>query len=269
MKIAVVLFLFSFASLVHTQTVPSNDEIFTALYGSHYNRTTKLATWHCPQEEAIAPDGCMFVGDSTSEINLDQMILINNGGQWKVFVAASAVGRMPNCHACVPLIALGVFVFRDNRWQLESKDDGTFRLGAWSKPASLEFVKVGPKLYGFMFTNYDGNGGYFATYAELWMPEGKIIREVWRGVLDEDNKGGYDPTGKEPVHVNAAYRFLSIGNTNHYELQLISHGYGYGEEQVYHSRNGISTYRFLDGRYQKVESGRNSPEKSPKKGMKR
>jgi len=268
MKTAAVLFLFSLASLIHAQTVPSHDEIFTALYGSHYNRTTKLATWHCPQEEAIAPDKCMFVGDSTAEINLEQMILINNDGQWKAFVAASAVGRLPDCHECAPLIALGVFVFRDNRWQLESKNDGTFRWGAWSKPASLELVKIGPKLYGFMFTNYDGNGGYFATYADLWVPEGKMIREVWRSILDEDNKGGYDPTGKygseQRVHVDTAYRFLPADNTDYYLLQIISRGNGDGEKGVYHSRSGISTYRFLNGHYQQVGTG-----KQAKKGIKR
>jgi hypothetical protein len=237
----------------HTQTLPTEEEIFVSLYGGHYNPTTKRATWHCPQESNAAPDGCAFVGDSTSEIELLQRVVIDTGESPRTYVNTNA-GSSGGCHACAPLLGFGVFRFRDNRWQLESKNVDKVRFGGSGEPGNVDLVKIGPDLYGFMLTHYDGNGGYFSTNALLLAPKGKTIQEAWNGILDEDNEGAYDPTGKDGpaqrAHVDAAYRFLYNGDSDHYLFQVISHGYGYERGSTYHSRNLVQTYRFVNGRYE-------------------
>jgi hypothetical protein len=264
-KILVITLLLLVVHTGYTQTLPTEEEIFVSLYGSHYNPATKRATWRCPQESDAAPDGCAFVGDSTSVIELLQRVVIDTGESPRAYVITNA-GSPGGCHGCAPLLGFGVFRFRDSRWQLESKNVDMVRFGSSGEPGNVDLVKIGPDLYGFMLTHYDGNGGYFSTSARLLAPKGNAIPEVWNGILDEDNEGAYDPTDKfaaaERIHVDAAYRFLYNGESDHNLFQVISQGYGYGRGSTYHSRNLVQTFRFVNDRYE-------LPRPSVKKGSKR
>lgn len=249
------------APLVYAQTLPTHEEIFTALYGSHYNPATGLLTWHCPQEATEAPDGCPASGDATAVVNLLQVSLQEIDSSWKAFVVASATardaeGQLSDCHACEPSVSIGVLTYRGNQWQVESRNDGRYQFGSWGKPATPELVKIGPKLYGFMFTLDAMGGGYAETSVELLAPEGKTVHDIWSNVLDEDNRGAYNPTltigMRQRIHVDAAYCFLSGVENGHYFLQVVSRGYG-----LKGSRNSTSTYRFFNGQYRQI--GRHLP----------
>ena len=242
-------------SVASGQSLPTHDEIFGALYGNHYNPATKLATWHCPQERDLASDNCNFEGDSKSEIDLLQAVLLDTGNTPRTYVVTSAAGGSGGCHACAPLMGFGIFRLQDGRWQLESKNVA-IRFGRSGEPGEVELVKIGSDRYGFMLTNYDGNGGYFGTTALLLTPNGTAIQEAWSGMLDEDNEGAYDPTGKDGpaqrTHVDAAYRFLYDGDGDHYKFQVISHGFGYGSGSKYHSRTSVVSYHYTSGKYKQI-----------------
>ncbi|HEU5341549.1 hypothetical protein [Edaphobacter sp.] len=249
MKILAVLFLSLFVPVVCAQTVPTNDQIFAALYGSHYNPETKVATWHCPQETATSPDECISKTDSVAKIDLMLMHLIEVDGTWKAFVVTSAIVKSYTCHACQPPIVAAVFAFRDHKWQVESQTENNYQFGAFGDPASSTLVKIGPKLYGFMFTLDWALRGYEGTQAQLLAPVDKTVQKVWSGSLYEDNSGDYDPTGKigssHRIHFDAAYRVVPIVYNGFYLFQIVGRGNG----NTYRSGSGTFTYHFLDGEY--------------------
>jgi hypothetical protein len=232
--------------------------MFQGIYGDHYDPKTKIATWHCPQEENKSADGCMFVGDSTSEIELLQSVQIDDGGILRTYVATSANGHQPDCHACAPIIGMAVFSYSDSKWHLDSANPNVTRRGAWAKPPDATLIRIGPHLYGFMLTLLNGGQGYFTTACTLIAAKEKTANVVWEGIMSEDNSGDYDPTGqygsKDRIHVTAAYKFNPTNSkSDYYELEMISRGRGYGSSDKLVSQSWVEVYRFKSGKYQLVK----------------
>jgi hypothetical protein len=253
-SVVLLLALMGMRGIAGGQTLLSHDEILNSLYESHYDSIKKIGNWHCPQDKAEDPDSCSFVGDASSEIDVLRSALIEEDGISRLYIMTSASGHQ-GCHACAPLMGFGIFRFQNGQWQLESKNV-TVRFGRWGEPGDVELVCVGTRLYGFMLTSSDGNGGYLSTEALLLVPDGSNIQEAWSGMLDEDNAGAYDPSGKDGpaqrAHVDAAYRFRDDGDDDHYGFQVISHGFGYGRSGKVRSRTAVINYHYVQGKYQPV-----------------
>jgi hypothetical protein len=238
------------------QTALSHTEIYQGIYGSHYDPKTKMATWHCPQEEKEAADGCMYEGDSISPINFIKAVQIEDGESIRMYVATSASGHTPDCHACAPMVGLGIFAYRKGHWTVESS--GTMRAGAWGQPPpDIEVVQIGPQRYGFMFSMTDGGQGYLETSCQLYGQSGQGIAPLWTGKVWEDNRGAYDPTDKsvqpEHVQVSGAYRFVKEDTkTGYYNLEVLSRGRGFGSGDKLRSQTWSETYRFKGSKYELV-----------------
>lgn len=250
MKMFIVLCLLLVGPLVFGQTLPTHDEVFRALYGSHYDSATGLATWNCPEETESAPDECTSGKASIAKIDLLLMTIMEIDGSWKAFVVTSAIDPSYNCHACAPPVDIGIFGLRQNKWQLEMRNETASPTGIYGEPATPELVKIGPKLYGVMFTLGACAQDYCETSGQLFAAQGKIIREIWTGVLDEDNSK-QDPRPHR-ISVDAAFRFLPSDNSDHYTLQVVSHGYGHREGDGLGYRTGVLNYRYLNGTYQLI-----------------
>jgi hypothetical protein len=77
---------------------------------------------------------------------------------------------------------------------------------------------------------------------------------IWKIIEHEDNLGDYDPTGREGssqrIDFSSAYRFEpSDPSTDHYQIDVVSRGWGYSLDGSYRSQNWNATYRFQNGSY--------------------
>jgi hypothetical protein len=255
MKFAGALLLLMLVRLVSAQTTLSNTDALQAIY-TGYDPVTQTA------------DGASWLGNGSDVTRLHVDVILSvqvntvaDGP--RTYVVTSAVPQASStetytCHACGPGIGVGVFVYAKGSWSVESSSPSVDTFGAWGRPPDVDLVRIGPDLYGVRLTAGDMHQGDATTVSELVAASGKSAAVIWKLMEHEDNLGDYDPTGRQGssqrIDFSSAYRFEPSGAApDHYQIEVVSRGWGYGLDGSYRSQNWNATYGFKDGTYELVK----------------
>ncbi len=252
MNIAVMLTFILAIGSAGAQTVLSNDAAIRAIYGD-YDPTAGTASgnlWHGNDEgvERISIETILSVQVDTGKHGL------------RTYVVTSAVPQQTKmgkyeCHACGPEIGVGIFVFEKGVWKVESKNAYTDTIGQSGHPPDADLTRIGDDLYGIRLSVNDMHQGDATTFSEFVAASGNSVSVVWRLMEHENNSGDYDPTGRDGssdrIDFTSAYRFVPTAPaTDHFQIEVVSRGWGYGLDDSFSSQNWNATYRFKDGKYQ-------------------
>jgi hypothetical protein len=242
----------------------THQQAIHAIYGD-YDAATKTSAWSCPQSIGSHPEDCLWGNNELERVSVQVIFStqIEEGDVFRTYVVTSAIpfqlaGDKYDCHACAPEIGIGIFLFKDGDWHVESKNSAALAYGAWGEPNDdISVVKIGRSLYALMFTRTDGGQGYLATNSWLLAADKENIETIWQFQDNENNDGAYDPSDKyaDQVHasVSAAYRFVITDATppDHYDIELISRGFSEDVRKL-KPQNWTEIYRFKAGKYQLV-----------------
>jgi hypothetical protein len=255
MKLVIALLLVMTVRLASAQTGLTNAEALRAIY-QDYDPVTETA------------DGKLWHGNDVEvkRIRVDVVlsVQVNSDAQGpRAYVVTSAVPQRPpkeeyECQACAPDIGVGIFHFSKGSWLAESISPSVDSAGAWGDPPDADLVRIGANLYGIRLTVDDMHQGDATTFSELLAASGKSVSVIWKIMEYENNAGNYDPTGHDGnpdrIDFRSVYRFIpSTPESDHYQIEVVSRGWGYGLEESFRSQNWNATYRFKDGKYQLVK----------------
>jgi hypothetical protein len=268
MRIAVMLLLSLFPCLAASQALMSEPEAMRSMYGE-YDPATKTASgmlWSGPED-----------GVKRVYISVLLFATVAIDGVPTSYVLTSAVPAETSmgpyeCHLCAPMIGFAVFHYVGSEWRPVAENRKVEKLGAWGHPPDVFFQKIGQDDYGVMLVQDDDGQGFSSTHGFLLGVFGSSVHQLWDGYLGENDSGAYDPKDKMGIHeltyVDVAYRFVLIdANLANqpvlYDLELVSHGYGHGEDDLVPLRHQDweKLFRFEDGRYKLISQtkfGKNS-----------
>jgi hypothetical protein len=255
MKLAIALLFVTLVRLANAQAMLTNAAALRAIYGDYD-----------PATETAKGDHWRGNDDGAERISIETLLFVqvNSGDPGsRTYVVTSAVPQQTTtgkyeCHACAPEIGVGIFVFEQGEWKVESKNACTDTIGQSGQPPDAELVRIGNDLYGVKLSVDDMHMGDATTYSEIVAANDKSVSVVWGLMEQEDNSGDYDPTGRdgssERINFSSAYRFVPTGPaSDHYQIDVVSRGWGYGLDHSYRSQNWNATYRFKGGKYQLVK----------------
>jgi hypothetical protein len=255
MKLVVALLFVTLVRFANAQTVLTNTDALQAIYRG-YDPATKTAdgtSWH---EKGAGVDRLRVDVILSVQVNT-----VSGGPRTYVVMSAvpqpSATGKY-DCHACAPDIGVGIFVYANSSWRAESSSPSVASLGAWGGPPDADLVRIGPNLYGVRLTAGDMHQGDVTTFSELLAASGKSVSVIWKIMEREDNTGDYDSTGQSGTSdrsdFRSTYTFIPAAPaTDHYQIEVVSRGWGYGLDDSFGSQNWNAIYRFKDGSYQLVK----------------
>jgi len=210
------------------------------------------AGWPCTQEDAKV---------AVSVVLSDQ---VSEGGAVRFYIVASAKPANDpqgeyNCHACAPAIAAAVFVWKSQRWTLESAKAAIEFAGGWGEPPSVELVAVGPEKHGLILSSDDEGQGFSSSFKSLLIPRGDTFENVWGIESESDDNGAIDPDDKlksPPLYSSSAtFRFLPASNgaeksSGYYDIEVTSRGTSWeGPSHPVKPENWTELYRFSGGKY--------------------
>lgn len=255
MKLAIALLVTIVIGSARAQTILRPEVAIRAIYGD-YDPATGTASgklWHGNE-----------VGVERISIDTLLSVMVDTGRRGpRTYVVTSAVPQQTNmgkyeCHACAPEVGVGVFSFENGAWRVESKNDCADTIGASGHPPEADLIRIGENMYGIRLSVDDMHAGDETTSSEVVAPNGKSVSVIWKIMEYENNEGDYDPTGKDGssdrIDFRSAYRFVpSTAGSDHYQIEVVSRGWGYGLNPSFRSQNWNATYRFKDGFYQLVK----------------
>jgi hypothetical protein len=248
------------------QTPFSTDDTLKQLY-HEYDPATKTAQWVCTQEqksEGMHEGWPCTPENATVSVSVILAEKVPEGTATRFYIVTSAKpanepGGEYNCHGCRPAVGAAVFVWRGQRWDLESASAAIEFSGGWGEPPTVDLIAIGPQKHGLLLTSDDLAQGFESTSKELLAPIGKAIDEVWGTAAESDDTGAFDSTDKDnsplPYHSSATFRFISAKDVNgpaddYYNIEVVSHGTswrGYGHSVT--PENWIEIYTFKEGKY--------------------
>ena len=265
-KLALSLVFMCAGAVTAAQEPLSQDEVLRQIY-SNYDAKTKTAQWVCTegQKRKIGTQEGWWCNaqDLAVTVELLQMSLVWEGNAAKTYAVASAKPPKDyDCHSCEPAVGVGVFVWKDLRWVLESANPAVGFYGEFGSPPSVDLINAGPDKYGVILSTGFGGQGYYSSRKALILPCGSTASEVWSIDDEEDNYGAYDPSGENGPKVRyrswAALRFTPSEDERgqfreFYDLEVSSRGLDRrGPKASLRSENWTETYRFSDGKYKLI-----------------
>jgi hypothetical protein len=252
MKFAVALLFVTLVRVASAQTMLTNAQALEAIYRGYdpVTQTADATSWH--EKDS---------GVDRLRVDVILSVQVNTvAGGPRTYVVTSAVPQPSatgkyDCHACAPDIGVGIFLYANGSWIAESSSPSVGSLGAWGAPPDADLVRIGPSLYGVRLTAGDMHQGDATTFSELLAASGKSVSVIWKIMEHEDNSGDYDSTGQsgssDRIDFRSTYRFIpSAPASDHYQIEVVSRGWGYGLDDSFGSQNWNAVYRFKDGAYQ-------------------
>jgi hypothetical protein len=250
----------------------STDEALKQLY-HEYDPGTKTAQWVYTKEQQAKgrDDLCQYLDEGnlkenhTVSVSVLFTVQVPEGDATRIYFATSATpARYPgeyDCHACAPAIGAAVYVWKDQRWVLESANTAVEFSEGWGNPPEIDIVVVGHQKHGLLLSSSDEGQGFASSGKELLFPLGKTIEKVWSIEDESDDFVAADPTDKDsppPYRSSAAFRFLSgddgaanrDGAGDYYDIEVISRGISMQDyAHPLKPENWIEIYSFNDGKY--------------------
>jgi hypothetical protein len=249
--------------LLRAQEPFSQTEALKQIY-NQYDAEKKTAQWVCTKAQQAEPlhEGWLCWKEyATVSVSVELMVEVKEGDTEKVYLAASAKpANFPDhyeCHACAPAIGMGVFVWQEQHWVLQSANAAIGFYGAWGDPPGIELVKIGPEKHGVMLSIDDLAQGYAWSTRTLLATVDRTVKEIWSIQDEQDNLGAIDPDDKEndqtPYKSAATFKFFPAKNESsmeYFDIEVISTGND--REDFNHPikpENWTEIYRFKGGKY--------------------
>jgi hypothetical protein len=243
----------------------SRDEALEQLYRG-YDSAKLTAQWVCAsgQNDTTRSEVCQRWKEyDTVFITELLMAEVWEGGVAKVYVVASAAPDNSSggfdCHECAPAIGVAVFVWKVDRWALQSANAGVGFAGGWGQAPDVDLVTVGPSRHGLLLSSGDEGQGFSSSYKALLVPVDKTVSRVWSIEDEQDDFGAYDPTDKFAVHVryrsSSAFKFVpsdenANGENVYYDIEVVSRGRDQqDQDHPMKQENWTEVYRFSGGKY--------------------
>jgi hypothetical protein len=263
-RCVLLLALLCLAAVLPAQTPFSVPDALTKLY-HQYDPKTKTAQWVCTRKQMSGP----IVGwpctkeDTTVEVSVDLMSQVTEGADTRIYLATNAEPSQDpdgfGCHLCAPAVGAAVFVWRGQRWELESSNVAIGFIGGYGGPPEASLVAVGPDKHGLLMWWGDEGQGFSSSYKELLLPIGNTVENAWSIEDENDNLDAVDSTDKQdperPYRASAAFRFdygddTTSNDTGYYDIEVISRGEdGENYGHPFKSENWTEIYSFKDGKY--------------------
>ncbi len=123
----------------------------------HYDDEHQVAVWErIAFPSASVRDG--FWGRNTGLVSFVFFAPFMEEGKHKYFLLTKAVpvGEPFNCHACLPLLGAVIFVKKDKRWMIESKNLFLMYEGEYAASPTVKWVDLPQDKHGLMlaFAHY-------------------------------------------------------------------------------------------------------------------
>jgi hypothetical protein len=263
-KLILLLMLPGAVAALHAQQPMSRDEALKQVY-SQYDAGKETAQWVCTKGQEHEPihEGWLCQKEyATVSVSVLLMAEVQEEGKEKVYLVSSAKpANFPGnyeCHACAPVIGVGVFLWQDQHWTLQSANSAVGLYGEWGSPPQIELVQIGPYKYGLLLSIDSMGQGYASSTKILLASQDKSVSEIWRIEDEQDDEGAYDPTDKFAVHLlyrsSAAIRFYATNQengslANYYDIEVISRGTSSKDNVHSRPENWTEIYRFKEGKY--------------------
>ncbi len=222
--------------------------------------------------------------DATVAVSVILSSQVAEGDAVRYYIVASAKPASDpegeyNCHACAPAIGAAVFVWKNQRWTLESENTATEFAGGWGDPPSVELVAVGSEKHGLILSYGDEGQGFSSSFSEIIIPLGKNVEKVWSIESGSDDNGAIDPDDKlnspPPYSSSTTFRFLKAANgterlSDYYDIEVTSSGTSWqGPKHPVKAENWTELYRFSGGKYRLMRKTVLTGAKNPEKGTHR
>lgn len=119
----------------------------------HFDEEHQVAVWeHIPFAAAVQKDD--FWGHRTGLVSFIYFSPYTEAGKQKYFLLTKAVpvGEPFECHACLPLLSAAVFVKKNNRFILESKNLFLMYAGEYAESPTVKWVNLPAGKHGLALT---------------------------------------------------------------------------------------------------------------------
>jgi hypothetical protein len=250
-KTLFVLFAFLFSSNnAPVQGPLSRDEALAQMY-KNYDPAKQQANWACDQKSADLGQREGWPCNEGEVVAVSVLLTsqVKEGDEWKTYIVTSASPHQYECHQCAPSVGVGIFAWKEGRWQLASANVAVGFYGEYGGPPLSELIAIGADKHGVILWSGGSNQGYHGSMKYLLAPVGDSVSEVWQLNDETDNSGAFDLTDNFAPHrqyyAEAAFKFVWDGKDDIYEIIVMSRG-----SDAKGPANWTAVYRFRDGKYQ-------------------
>jgi hypothetical protein len=232
-------------------SVPAGFDLasaMTALYGN-YDSAAGISTSAAPSS------GLEYTNFQPGQkVNVKAFFATAYPGGSEVFLATFAVpaeGEF-DCHACAPLLGVGMFRKSGSGWKVEASEKPDIIFGQYGNPAKAQLFQVGPSHSGIQLSDTDGGQGVTDSHVMLLVPWQEGISQTYSGIVSSDNSGycgGQAPSVCYGYHSDLS--FVKGANPDYYDLVIKTSG----TDLLSSAPNGITNMtgvqrlQFADGKY--------------------
>lgn len=209
-----------------------------------------------PQHGVVINDKTIDVPISTSTaaytatytVVLSVSFVQNNIEKHAVLTADSSQEGL--CHSCTATIAGAIFVKRGDIWMIDTRSDDVAELGTWGNAPEIQFVRIGPNQFGFLFWNtFNAQGDTLASLSLYTVLDGEF-RQVLS--IPEVTYEYYDTTGPTPGRIGgykAYYSFVEGNNPGYFDLRVEQYGTKPDDNHQFVKVDRVSLYVFNGTEY--------------------
>lgn len=182
----IFLFLWSLSSFAYSHPF-SEKEAFLMLFGN-YNHVYKTATWsHINFPDTEATDSFWKHKSGLTSSVLFQPYKENKKNKI-IFVTKTIPSDMPfDCHACLPLLSITIFVKDKNGWKVESQNPRLMYEGEYGVSPITKLVSIGKDKIGLLLEFEHRNSMTYDKMLALVIPYKNTVSIAHQEIISYHN----------------------------------------------------------------------------------
>lgn len=230
----------------------SEEQAFLMVFGN-YDRASKSAIWkNIPFADKEEVDG--FWEEKIGIVKSIFFQPYHEGSKDKVFLLTKTIPRNIrfDCHACLPLIGVTVFVRKQNHWEVEAQNQFVMYDGEYGEPPAVQLISIGKDRFGLSLEFH--HISVRDRELTLLVPYKDTVSKAYQEVIyyENFNECEYARTIQCEAYV-ANIHFDKVKKDIYYELKARRFGTIYSDKK----RKTMPidenfSYRFFEGKYVRI-----------------